>query len=100
MEVIVQIRPLRKATHLSSRNVFIILTVMMLFVLWLALTTVPLSHYRQLSENLELFVIGNQGTTWTAESFSFLISVLTLQMGIILFVRCITDIDGGILAPP
>ena len=95
-----QIRPLRKATQLSSRSVFIILTVMMLFVLWLALTTAPFSQYRELSENLELFVIGNQGTIWTTESFSFLISVLTLEMGIIIFVRCITDIDGGILAPP
>ena len=95
-----QIRPLRKATHLSSRSTFIILTVMMLFVLWLALMTVPFSHYRGLSENLELSVIGNQGTIWTTESFSFLISVLTLEMGIIVFVRCITDIDGGILAPP
>lgn len=96
-----QIRPLRKATHLSSRSTFIILTVMMLFVLWFALTTtVPFSQYRELSENLELSVIGNQGTIWTPESFSFLISVLTLEMGSIVFVRCITDIDGGILAPP
>lgn len=95
-----QVRPLRKATQLSIRNAFIIMTVMILFIVWLALARAPFSQYSRPSENLELSVIGNGRTIWAVESFSFMLSVLILQTGILVLVLCIADVGGGTLAPP
>ena len=94
-----QVRPLRKATQLSNRNAFIILT-MMLFILWIATTRAPFLQNRELSEGLELLVIDNWGMISTVESFFVILLALIQQIGIILLVLCIAAVGGGILAPP
>jgi small-conductance mechanosensitive channel len=81
MEVIVQANPQRKATQLGSQNAFIItIVVMMVFIMWLALTWAPLSlysEYNEITDYLELSVISVWGMFWTIE---FLASKLTVRI--------------------
>jgi hypothetical protein len=87
MEAIVQVRPLRKATQLSSRNVIIIITIMMFIVLSIVLVNVAFLQNDELPEDDfdDFLAIEGWVASWTVISTT-LSFVLNLDLGFLIWV--------------
>jgi ABC-type multidrug transport system fused ATPase/permease subunit len=102
-QAIVQVRSLMQVTRLNSRNIFIILTVMILIALTIILATAAFAQNDELSVDYdedEFSIFLNWGTILPAVSFLVTLFIPIRWMGVHAGVLCAADLGGGILAPP
>jgi hypothetical protein len=98
-----RVRPLGRATQLNSRNVLIIMTVMILIALTLILATTAFVQNDELSEDYDDYdfsIFLNWKTILPTVSFLLTLFPPMRWLGGYVRVLCAVDLGGGILAPP
>jgi ABC-type multidrug transport system fused ATPase/permease subunit len=97
------VRSLVQATQLSSRNVFMLMTVVILVALAILLATAAFVQNDELSEDYdgdEFSIFANWGTILPTLSFLLTIFIPIRWMGVKVGLLGAADLGGGILAPP